>query len=87
MTDAERRLWARLRDRRLDGWHFRRQHPIALYIADFACMEAHLIVEVDGGQHADSRGDAQRDGLLSAQGWRIFCASGTTMCWRTPRAC
>ena len=51
MTDAEARLWSRLRNRQL-GVKFRRQTPIDRYIVDFGCEEARLVVEVDGGQHA-----------------------------------
>src|SRR5438034_2400561 len=51
-TDAERILWLRLRDRRLNGLKFRRQVPIGRYVVDFFCADAHLVVEVDGGQHA-----------------------------------
>jgi very-short-patch-repair endonuclease len=50
-TDAERRLWRHLRSRQLFGYKFRRQYPIAGYIADFACVEAGLVIELDGGQH------------------------------------
>ena len=50
-TDAERRLWSQLRNRQLAGRKFHRQHPIGPFIADFACLEARLVVEVDGGQH------------------------------------
>ena len=50
-TEAERRLWQALRGRQLRGARFRRQHPIPPYLCDFACSEARLIVEVDGGQH------------------------------------
>lgn len=71
-TDAERKLWSLLRRRQLGGWYFRRQHAIPPYIADFACVEARLIVEADGGQHADSTHDARRDERLKAQGWRIL---------------
>ena len=52
-SEAERVLWMHLRGRRLDGSKFRRQVPIGPYIADFLCLEAKLIVEADGGQHAD----------------------------------
>jgi very-short-patch-repair endonuclease len=72
MTDAERRLWARLRDHRLDGWSFRRQHPIPPYIADFACLEAGIVVEIDGGQHAASARDKVRDDYLMGRGWRVL---------------
>ncbi|MCG5243057.1 endonuclease domain-containing protein [Azospirillum doebereinerae] len=71
-TDAERKLWSLVRRRQLNGWYFRRQHPIPPYIADFACLEARLIVEADGGQHADSAYDTARDGWLNTQGWRIL---------------
>jgi very-short-patch-repair endonuclease len=71
-TDAERALWQRLRARQLLGARFRRQHPIGPYVADFACMDARLVIEVDGGQHADSAHDRQRDAWLAAQGWRVL---------------
>jgi len=70
-TPAERRLWYLLRDRRLGDAKFRRQVPVGPYVADFLCRAARLIVEVDGGQHADSRHDAARDAWLAAQGWRV----------------
>jgi very-short-patch-repair endonuclease len=50
MTEAERMLWAELRHDQ-PGWRFRRQHPIPPYIVDFACVEARLVIEADGGQH------------------------------------
>jgi very-short-patch-repair endonuclease len=71
-TDAEKRLWTALRDRRLAGYKFRRQQPIPPYIVDFACKEHWLIVEADGGQHAESAADAQRTNRLEAQGWRVL---------------
>ena len=72
-TDVERKLWALLRSRRLDGFKFRRQVPIDRYFADFACREANLIVELDGGQHADRAAyDAERTGVLEACGWRVL---------------
>ncbi len=71
-TDAERRLWLRLRDGRLDGLKFRRQAPIGPYIADFACFEARLVVEVDGGQHAESKYDRMRDHELIGRGFRVL---------------
>ncbi len=52
-TEAERILWERLRDRRLAGFKFRRQHRVGPYYADFVCTEARLIVEPDGSQHLD----------------------------------
>ena len=68
MTDAERALWHRLRDRRSLGLKFRRQHPFAGFVLDFFCAEAGVLVELDGGQHADSLADARRDGILRRNG-------------------
>ncbi|MEI9418742.1 endonuclease domain-containing protein [Mesorhizobium sp. Cs1321R2N1] len=72
MTEAEDRLWQELRDRRLDGIKFRRQAPFGKYIADFVCIEASLIIEIDGSQHADSDSDRSRDADLKARGFRIL---------------
>ena len=72
-TDAERALWFRLRDRRLEGLKFRRQAPIARYIVDFCCEESHLIVELDGGQHAiDETRDTKRTEELEAMGYLVL---------------
>lgn len=71
-TDAERALWSVLRDRQLDGHHFRRQHPIPPYVVDFACTAMRLVVEVDGGQHADNARDSKRAAFLVTQGWRVL---------------
>ena len=72
-TDAERRLWARLRRRQLDDCRFRRQAPIGRYIVDFACFERRLIVEIDGGQHARRRNaDAARTVWLERQGFKVL---------------
>ncbi|WP_428312105.1 endonuclease domain-containing protein [Hydrocarboniphaga sp.] len=70
-TDAEQRLWQRLKLRQLLGYKFRRQAPIGPYVADFACLEKRLIVELDGGQHADSARDTRRPAYLEAQGFRV----------------
>ena len=71
-TDAELRLWYHLRDRRLNGHKFRRQHPIGHHFADFACVDRHIVVELDGGQHAQSRRfDDQRTQRLAELGWRV----------------
>ncbi|WP_334177484.1 endonuclease domain-containing protein [Pseudoxanthomonas sp.] len=72
MTLAERKLWHVLKDRQLDGFRFRRQHPVGPYIADFACLEAHLIVEVDGGQHMDAASDRTRDAFLQGEGFHVL---------------
>jgi very-short-patch-repair endonuclease len=71
-TDAEQRLWLRLRDRRLCGAKFRRQVPIGPYIADFLCHDAKLIVELDGGQHAENETDLVRTAHLEAAGYRVL---------------
>jgi very-short-patch-repair endonuclease len=71
-TDAERKLWHRLRDRRLSEAKFVRQAPVGPYFADFACREAKLIVELDGSQHVDSAHDAARDAFLLSQGYSVL---------------
>lgn len=72
-TDAERRLWARLRDRRLLAAKFARQLPIGPYVVDFCCREAKLVVELDGGQHAAATVyDAERTQLLERLGYRVL---------------
>ncbi|MBN9063830.1 MAG: DNA methyltransferase [Rhizobiales bacterium 65-9] len=71
MTDAERKLWLVLRDRRLAGHKFVRQEPIGRYFADFCCREKKIIVEADGAQHADSARDARRDAFLTSHGYRV----------------
>jgi very-short-patch-repair endonuclease len=72
MTDAERRLWACLRNRRFVGYKFRRQHPLGPFIVDFACVEHRLVIEADGGQHAESEADERRTAWLEQQGWRVL---------------
>ena len=72
MTDAEIRLWQRLRGRQIAGCKFRRQHPFLDYVLDFVCLEKRLIVEVDGGQHVDSEADAVRDRRLQDAGFRVL---------------
>ena len=70
-TDAERKLWLLLRDRRLEGIKFRRQVPFGSHILDFVCFERRLVVEVDGGQHADSPADLARDARLQSEGFKV----------------
>ncbi len=70
-TEAEQALWLQLRGRRLGGYKFRRQWTIWPYLADFCCLEAKLIVEVDGGQHSEEA-DAARTAALRSQGFRII---------------
>ena len=71
-TEAEHRLWQILRASRLSGFKFKRQLAIDHYIADFVCLQQRLIVEADGGQHAESAHDNRRDAYLKAQGFRIL---------------
>jgi very-short-patch-repair endonuclease len=71
-TDAERRLWSALRDRRLSWCKFRRQYPIGHYVVDFACIEHRLVIEVDGGQHAGDPEDAARTAWLELCGWQVI---------------
>ena len=71
MTDAERLIWEHLRNRQLEGFKFRRQANIGAFIVDFLCVEAQLIVEIDGGQHSPERDDP-RSTWLEAQGYRIL---------------
>jgi very-short-patch-repair endonuclease len=72
MTDAERKLWSILRGSQIEGAKFRRQQPIGPFIADFVCQERRLIVEADGGQHADSASDARRTTFLEGKGYRVL---------------
>ena len=72
-TDAERILWSRLKAKQLNGYKFRRQHPIGNYIVDFVCLSEKLIVELDGGQHAiQKEKDAKRDSWLRNEGYKIL---------------
>ena len=74
-TDAERRLWNYLRDRRLDGWKFRRQHPIGSYVLDLYCADAMLVIEIDGGQHdydEHREHDEKRTAYLVSQGLKVM---------------
>jgi very-short-patch-repair endonuclease len=73
MTAAEKLLWAQLRDRRLSGHKFRRQHPIGPFIADFYCAERHLVVELDVEPHdLTYERDKVRDAWLSKEGYRVM---------------
>ncbi len=74
-TTAEQLLWRHLRNRQLAGAKFRRQHPLGPYILDFVCLEHGLVVEVDGGQHAQAPQqlhDQQRTAWLQQQGFRVL---------------
>jgi very-short-patch-repair endonuclease len=72
LTPAELTLWTRIRGRRLGGFKFARQEPIVRYYVDFVCRERRLIVELDGGQQADSTQDGHRDRALCALGYRVI---------------
>ena len=70
-TEAEQRLWSRLRGRQL-GEKFTRQCPIGNFVVDFACRSARLAIELDGGQHADNAADDARTQVIEAHGYRVF---------------
>ena len=73
LSDAESRLWWRLRQKQLGGFRFRRQVPLGPYVADFVCLSAKLVVEVDGGQHAERvEHDESRSAWLVANGFRVL---------------
>ena len=75
LTNAEAILWAHLRKGQINGWRFRRQHPIGPYIADFACAKIKLVIEVDGATHGSAReqaADAKRSEFLESKGWRVL---------------
>jgi len=74
-TEAERKLWRLLRNRRLANWRFRRQQPIGPYFADFFCPAAKLVIELDGSQHADDAhvlSDARRTRWLESRGYKML---------------
>ena len=70
-TECEKRLWAALRNRQLDGFKFRRQATIGAYVVDLLCVERRLIVEVDGGQHSDEA-DLSRTRFLEGQDYSVI---------------
>jgi very-short-patch-repair endonuclease len=72
-TGAELKLWLAIRNRRLSAAKFRRQYPIGPYVADFACLEQRLVIEIDGGQHVVSvERDLQRSRYLRSRGFRVL---------------
>jgi very-short-patch-repair endonuclease len=71
-TDAETKLWNALRNRQLCGLKFVRQESIGRYTCDFVCREKKVVVEADGGQHAESKSDAVRDRYLREKGYRVI---------------
>lgn len=73
MTDVEKLLWSKLRDHRFEETKFRRQEPILGFTADFVCHEKRLVIELDGGQHAEQTDhDARRSRLLEQAGFRVL---------------
>ncbi len=72
LTDSEKKLWRLLRSSQINGAKFRRQQPIGRFIADFACHDARLIVEADGGQHANVAADERRSDFLRSTGYRVL---------------
>ena len=73
LAPAEKILWEALRQRRLDGIKFRRQHPIGPYIVDFYCAMARLVIELDGASHVGQEEyDAERSAWLEAQGYFVI---------------
>ena len=73
MTPAEIKLWQRLRRRQIDGLHFRKQHAVGIYIVDFFCAKAKLVIEVDGDSHADQiEYDQARTGYLNERGYVVI---------------
>jgi primosomal protein N' (replication factor Y) len=72
MTESERKLWPVLRSRGLEGYKFRRQHPLGPFVLDFACIEHRIAIEADGGQHANSESDRRRTEWLAREGWRVM---------------
>src|SRR2546421_11964999 len=79
MSGTERRVWYRLRGRRLAGFKFRRQLPIGPYFVDFVCLSARLVVEIDGGEHHEIESDQRKTAYLESQGFNVrrFPASAT----------
>ncbi|WNP35792.1 endonuclease domain-containing protein [Enterobacter kobei] len=72
MTSQERKLWYLLRDRRFAGYKFRRQLPLGRFVVDFACWQAKLVIELDGGQHSENVDyDELRTLWLARHGWRV----------------
>jgi very-short-patch-repair endonuclease len=72
-TEAEKRLWERLRRKRIDGFRFRQQAPLGKFVVDFVCFEPKLVVELDGGQHAEQAAyDERRTEWLESQGFRVL---------------
>ena len=75
MTDAENRVWSKLRRKQLKGYPFYRQKIIGKYIVDFYCPKTNLVIELDGGQHYFETGkttDITRDNVLAEMGIKVL---------------
>lgn len=73
MTIAEHKLWQAISGKQIEDCRFRRQHPIGPYIADFACTDKSLVIELDGGQHQEQVAyDERRTKFLQMHGWRVL---------------
>jgi very-short-patch-repair endonuclease len=72
VTNTEKYLWKHLRGNQIEGYKFRRQHPIGKYIVDFVNLERKIIIELDGGQHLENKKDKLRDKWLEEQGYEIL---------------
>jgi very-short-patch-repair endonuclease len=72
MTDAERKLWYALPDRRYAEFKFKRQVPLGPFVADFVCFEPRIVIELDGGQHAGSHHDKRRDRWFATNRFRVL---------------
>ncbi|HOW10883.1 MAG TPA: endonuclease domain-containing protein [Bacteroidales bacterium] len=73
MTNAEKLLWKKLRNRQQNGKYFRRQHPFGIYILDFYCFEANLVIEIDGEIHlGHKKYDQERTDYLNSAGLRVL---------------
>ena len=72
MTNTERRMWSRLCRRQVAGYKFRRQVPIGPYFADFVCLSARLVIEVDGGQAHGGESDQRKTAYLEERGYRVL---------------
>lgn len=72
VTEAEKKLWSKMRSKQIENSKFVRQFPIGSAIADFACRSAKLVVELDGGQHANSKSDEARTRMIEAHGYQII---------------
>ena len=71
-TDAEKLLWKHLRAKQMEGLKFKMEQSIGNYVIDFICLEKLLVIEVDGGQHADNKKDEERDAWLKSEGFKVL---------------